>query len=131
MIVKGKKTYLSKVEKYIHCNKKEKKKLISFLENSIDLLIEERGDLTFDGLVAEFGEPQKAADELESTISEGKRRKYIEKALNIKRIIVTALAVFLVMFATWFVAMFLDANKDNNGYFEEAIESVTEENLEE
>lgn len=131
MIVKGKKTYLSKVEKYIHCNKKEKKKLISFLENSIDLLIEERGDLTFDGLVAEFGEPQKAADELEGTISADEHRQYIGKAIKLKRLIASALVVFLVMLATWFVAMFLDPNKDNNGYFEESIEVVTGEILKE
>lgn len=79
-------------------------------------------------MILELGEPQKVAKELEETISEDKQRKYIKKAINVKRVVAVAVSALLIMFAIWLIAMFVDAHETNVGsYFEETLEIITEE----
>lgn len=124
---KGKKVYLNEVKKNINCSFREKNKLVKFLEESIDSLIDERENMTIDDLISELGEPQKVAKELEETISEDEHRKYIKNAINIRRVFAIAVATLLIMFAIWLIAMFVDAHNDYTGYFEETLEIITEE----
>lgn len=124
---KGKKVYLNEVKKNINCSFREKNKLVKFLEESVDSLIDERENMTIDDLISELGEPQKVAKELEETISEDEHRKYIKNAINIKRVFAVAVATLLIMFAIWLIAMFVDAHNDYTGYFEETLEIITEE----
>lgn len=130
MANKAKKTYLSAVEKHLQCDKHNKKKLIDFLENTIDLLAEEKDDLTFDKLVDKLGDPKKVAFELEGTISEDEHKKYLKKAIKLKKVVVTFLLMLFIVFAIWLVGMFVDANKANNGHFEENLEIITQNNYE-
>lgn len=127
MMENRKKLYLNEVKRNINCDPKEKNKLINFLEKSIDSLIDERENMTIDDLILELGEPQKVAKELEETISEDKQRKYIKKAINVKRVVAVAVSALLIMFAIWLIAMFIDAHNDYAGYFEETLEIITEE----
>lgn len=125
---KGKKAYLNEVKRNINCGFKEKKKIVKFLEESVDSLVDERKNISVDDLILELGEPQKVAKELEETISEDEHRKYIKNAINIKRVFVNAIVALLIMFAIWFIAMFVDAHETNVGsYFEETLEIITEE----
>lgn len=119
--------YLNEVKKNINCSFREKNKLVKFLEESVDSLIDERENMTIDDLISELGEPQKVAKELEETISEDEHRKYIKNAINIKRVFAIAVATLLIMFAIWLIAMFGDAHNDYIGYFEETLEIITEE----
>lgn len=128
MMENRKKLYLNEIKRNINCDSKEKNKLINFLEKSIDSLIDERENMTIDDLILELGEPQKVAKELEETISEDKQRKYIKKAINVKRVVAVAVSALLIMFAIWLIAMFVDAHETNVGsYFEETLEIITEE----
>lgn len=125
---KAKEIYLFRVKRNLHCSAESKKKLMKYMESYVEYGVKGNDDLTVKDYAKSVGTPQEMARSLEDSLDEQERNKYLKRAMDIKRAVVIALAVALLLFALWLLAMFIDGHMSNyNSYFEETIEVITEE----
>jgi uncharacterized protein DUF6120 len=88
--------YYSKIEAELVCSKKEKKRLLGELRNSIDLYLRENPEVDMNGIVQYFGSPYEIANSYISTV-DGKAINKQYKRHKIV-IIVFLIAVLCIIF---------------------------------
>ncbi len=122
-IEKDIKAYLTQTKDFLICDSKLKKSIIAEIEESIYEYAENNGISDISQIYERFGTPEETA---KTYLSQAEPKK-LKKAISTNRIIISALAIALTMFAVFLIAVFIDAHIDFNGYFEDLpIEVVSE-----
>lgn len=109
--------YMRAVEDYLVCPKEQKEKVLSEIRNSIYVYAEENGIADIKEVYEHFGTPEEIASQHLSAVDP----KKIKKALDVKRAIITALAIIVLMVAAMIIIELIDSHKETHGTFEETI----------
>lgn len=108
--------YYSKIEAELVCSKKEKKRLLGELRNSIDLYLRENPEVDMNGIVQYFGSPYEIANSYISTV-DGKAINKQYKRHKIV-IIVFLIAVLCIIFFSIYKVKNQSNKQPNTVYIE-------------
>lgn len=101
--------YISQVKKYLVCPKAEKKQITEDIQSAVYGFVEDRNPQNIAEVYNHFGTPEELAKAHLADVDP----KKIKKAINIKRVVVAAVVLALVMFAiTMIVALIDNHNTD-------------------
>ena len=96
---KKKKKYVRAVSKCLKCSKKDKAECMESFAYSVEDIINQEEDITFEKLEGILGKPQEVAKELENAIDPVAMKKYARKRKIL--LTVTAIVIIAVMIGVW------------------------------
>lgn len=114
--------YLKEIRKLLPGNKDSKTEFIDGLTEQIEDFVAENEDATFHDILLTFGEPKEIADEYSAGID----AQEIKKSISIKKAIIIALIVAIVIWDLTMCFMATDAHFSYNGYYVDEV-SLTED----
>ena len=115
------KAYYKEIEKLLVCDRKQKNAFISELKANIDDYVSNCPEADIDKIKAEFGTPEIIA---ESFLSNSDAIA-IRKKLNIKKCILIALAIALIIYLAFVVISLIDVHTEAHGYMQESIMMIS------
>lgn len=116
MLDKDVKTYLSNISKYLVCNKKQKKIILEDIEASINDYIENSNVNNISAVYNHFGSPEDIA---KTYLANFVKPSDIKKAVSKKKVLIIAILIALVIFATGIITIVIENNKEH-GYIVES-----------
>ena len=114
--------YLKEIRKLLPGDKDSKTEFIDGLTEQIEDFVAEKEDATFHDILLTFGEPKEIADEYSAGID----AQEIKKSISIKKAIIIALVVAIVIWGLTMCFMATDAHFSYNGYYVDEV-SLTED----
>ena len=110
-------SYLAEISASLLCGEKEKKEFISCLKNDIQAFLEEKPDAQIADITAVFG----SAETISRSFMENSDPKAIAKKLKLKKYIIAAIVLVLVIYALFVVISLIDVHDEAHGFSEEGI----------
>ena len=117
MIEKDLNLYLKQTEKFLICEKREKKEFLRELQTNVMRYIEDENVADMDKIRAHFGTPQEIANSFLSDMDAAD----IKKKLAIKKAVIIALVIMVLIVSLVYICAFLDA-----AYFTDKLRFVEE-----
>ena len=114
--------YLKEIRKRLPGDKESKTEFIDGLTEQIEDFVAENEDATSHDILLTFGEPTEIADEYSAGID----AQEIKKSISIKKAIIIALVVAIVIWGLTMCFMATDAHFSYNGYYVDEV-SLTED----
>ena len=111
------KAYYSEIEKLLVCDRKLKTAFMAELKANIDEYIAIVGETDIDSIRAEFGTPEVIAE----SFLINSDAVTIKKKLDIKKCILIAIAIALVIYLAFIVISLIDVHTEAHGYMQEGI----------
>lgn len=109
--------YFSEISALLLCNEKHKKGFIMSLRNDIEAFLEENTEADINDIKAVFG----SAEDISKGFMENTDPKTIAKRIKIKKYILAAVAVAVLIYALFVVFSLIDVHEEAHGYIEEGI----------
>ena len=114
--------YLKNIKHLLPGSKDSKTEFLDGLHEQIEDFVAENEDATFHDILLTFGEPKEIADEYSAGID----AQEIKKSISIKKAIIIALVVAIVIWGLTMCFMATDAHFSYNGYYVDEV-SLTED----
>lgn len=114
--------YLKNIKHLLPGGKDSKTEFLDGLHEQIEDFVAENEDATFHDILLTFGEPKEIADEYSAGID----AQEIKKSISIKKAIIIALVVAIVIWGLTMCFMATDAHFSYNGYYVDEV-SLTED----
>lgn len=114
--------YLKNIKHLLPGSKDSKTEFLDGLHEQIEDFVAENEDATFHDILLTFGEPKEIADEYSAGID----AQEIKKSTSIKKAIIIALVVAIVIWGLTMCFMATDAHFSYNGYYVDEV-SLTED----
>ena len=111
------KAYYKEIHKLLVCDRKQKSAFMAELKANIDEYITSVGETDIDSIKSEFGTPETIAESFLSNSN----AVTIKKKLDIKKCIIIAVAIALVIYLAFVVISLIDVHTEAHGYIEEGI----------
>lgn len=111
------KLYFKDVSDKLICDRKQKKYFIECLKTDVKDFIAESPDATLKQIEAVFGTPEVIAQSFMGNIDSTE----IKRKLDIKKCIIGAVAVALLIYLAFVVISLIDVHTEAHGYLEEGI----------
>ncbi len=108
--------YMSEVNSHLFCLQKNKKAVLEDIREAILEFTENNEVETMDVIYARFGTPEEIA---KAYIADAEPQN-IKKAFNIRKMIVVAIVILILIYLTIMLCVAYDAHSANHGYFIEA-----------
>lgn len=115
------KAYYSEIEKLLVCNRKQKTAFMAELKANIDEYIATAGETDIESIRAEFGTPENIAE----SFLTNSNAVTIKKKLDIKKCILIAIAIALVIYLAFVIISLVDVHTEAHGYMEEGIMMIS------
>ncbi|MBQ7296035.1 MAG: hypothetical protein IJW86_10790 [Clostridia bacterium] len=115
------KAYYSEIEKNLICERRQKSAFMAELKANIDEFLAISPDADIERIKAEFGTPEEIADSFISNSNAG----VIKKRFDIKKSILIAIALALVIYLAFVVISLIDVHTEAHGYIEEGIMMIS------
>lgn len=115
------KAYYSEIEKLLVCDRKQKTAFMTELMTNIDEYIATVGETDIDSIRAEFGTPEVIAE----SFLMNSDAVTIKKKLDIKKCILIAIVIALVIYLAFVVISLIDVHTEAHGYIEEGIMMIS------
>ncbi|MBQ6863609.1 MAG: hypothetical protein IJO14_05165 [Clostridia bacterium] len=116
------KTYISDVGNNLFCSRKQKKQILADIKNEVLTYAENKRITDINEIYAHFGTPEEIA---KAYIADAEPQN-IKKAINIRKLLVAAVAIVLAMLAITFIIAIVDSHNANAAYFTDTpIEVIT------
>lgn len=109
--------YIEEIKTYLVCLGKKKQKVIDEIRSSIYVYAEENGIANIKEVYDHFGAPEEIASQYLSSVDP----KKIKRAISIKRVVATTMAIIVSMVAAMIIIELIDSHKDTHGTFEETL----------
>lgn len=109
--------YLAEISASLLCGEREKKKFISRLKNDIEAFLEENPEAQAEDIRAVFG----SAEAISRSFMENSDPKDIAKKLRMRKYILAAVVMVLIIYALFVVISLIDVHDEAHGYIEEGI----------
>ena len=118
------KEYIKSVKKQIVCPTAESRQMLRELQANVSDFVQENPDADMVQIVEQFGEPETIANLHLANMSKNR----ITKAVNTRKVVVTAVVIALAMLAITFIVAIIDSHSANGAYFTESgvIEEVAQ-----
>lgn len=114
--------YMSEVNSHLFCLQKNKKAVLEDIREAILEFTENNEVETMDIIYARFGTPEEIA---KAYIADAEPQN-IKKAINIRKLLVAAVVIALVMLAITFIITIIDSHNANGAFFvDSTIEDLT------
>lgn len=110
-------SYFSEISDSLVCPEKQKKEFIESLRGDVEAFIEENTEADINEVVAFFG----SAETISRSFMENSDPKAIAKRLKMKKYILAAVIVALVLYALFVVISLIDVHEEAHGYIEEGV----------
>ena len=115
--------YISEVGTHLYCLKKNKKEVLADIRDAVFEFAENNGVHSIDDIYRRFGTPEEIA---KAYIADTEPQN-IKKAISIRKVIVIAVVIALVMLALTFLIIIIDSHSSKIIYYERgAVEEVTD-----
>lgn len=111
------KSYYSEISNSLICSKKEKTAFMSQLKADISDYLAVTPDADIEKLQCEFGTPR----QIGNSFTANSDAKAIKKKLDIKKCILVAILIALVIYLAFVVLSLIDVHTEAHGYMEEGI----------
>lgn len=111
------KKYYSEISDALLCSAKTKNAFLSELQAQVDEYITSEPEATMESVVLTFGTPE----QIGNSFLESSDCTKIKKKLDIKKYILLALAVILLVYVAFIIISLIDVHTEAHGYFEEVI----------
>lgn len=115
------KAYYSEIEKLLVCDRKQKTAFMTELMANIDEYIATVGEINMDSIRAEFGTPEVIAE----SFLINSDAVTIKKKLDIKKRILIAIAIALMIYLAFIVISLIDVHTEAHGYMQESIMMIS------
>lgn len=118
--------YISDVSSRLLCSKKKKKEIIEDIRGAVLDFTEANGTEDIKEVYEHFGTPEELAKAHLSELDPVQ----IKKKVNIRRVVIVALVVALIIFTVSFATAVINSYKSVNGFYSVSpVEEITSENL--
>lgn len=111
------KSYYKEISSALICSAKQKKAFMNELKSDIDEYLAACPQADMDKIKAEFG----TAQEIASSFLTGSDTAEIKKKLDIRKLILIAVVIALVIYLAFVVISLIDVHTEAHGYIEEGI----------
>ncbi len=115
------KKYYSDISKALVCSRKEKTAFITELKSNIDEYLAKEPDTAIENIMEEFGTPL----EIANSFIDNAGANVIKKKIDIKKYILLALAVALIIYLIFVVVSLIDVHTEAHGYIDEGIMMIS------
>ncbi len=114
------KNYYSQINRLILCDRKQKKVFLCQLKGNVEEFISDTPEATMEEIEKAFGTPESIGGSfIENTDS-----KKIKKQIQLKKVLVIAVVIALVIYALFVVLSLIDVHTEAHGYFVEGFLEV-------
>ena len=114
------KAYYAEVSRRLLCGRKEKRAILNSLRADVEAYQSENGALTPETAAVVFGTPE----EIAAGVLQGADPAALKRKLTIRRAVLIALALALLIWAAFAVAGLIDVHTEAHGTFEEEILAI-------
>ena len=111
------KSYYREISSALICSQKQKKAFIRDFRTNVDEYLSAYPEADLDKIKAEFG----TAQEIASSFVWGSDTAEIKKKLDIRKLILVAVVIALVIYLAFVVISLIDVHTEAHGYIEEGI----------
>lgn len=111
------KKYYSEVSGAIVCSHKQKTAFMKELRSNVEEFLTSAPEATVEDIITCFGSPEIIAESFLENADSAK----IKKRLDIKKYIIIAIVVALLIYAVFVIISLIDVHTEAHGYFEEGI----------
>lgn len=112
--------YYKEIEKLLVCNRKQKDAFMAELRANIDEYIANVGEINIENIKAEFGTPEAIAE----SFLTNSNALAIKKKVDIKKCILIAIAVALLIYLAFVVISLIDVHTEAHGYIQESLMTI-------
>ncbi|MBQ6863605.1 MAG: hypothetical protein IJO14_05145 [Clostridia bacterium] len=105
--------YLSQVKSYLHCKKADKTTILADISTAVFEFAEDSETVNIEDIYNRFGTPEEIA---KAYLSDAEPNN-IKKAINIRKVIIAAVAIALAMLAITFAIALFDSHRQNVAYY--------------
>lgn len=116
------KEYLKQIKKALICKGKQRKQFMNSFENNMDEYLRDNPDADFAQLQKDMGTPHEIAD----AFLENESASNIKRRITVKKWIIVALTVVVLMIAATLVLALIDAHKSHWGSEKITITEIVE-----
>ena len=109
--------YLSEVSRSLICDKKQKKAIIGQLRADVEGFVAENDETSLEDIIGYFG----SAESISASFMENVDTVKLKRSLDVKKVIVIALVLALVIYVLFVVISLVDVHDEAHGYIEEGI----------
>ena len=114
------KSYCSDVSKALLCEKKEKKQILFELKKNVEEYLSDNPGAEANELQKVFGTPKEIAE----SAMHGEDIHALKKRMTIRRIIIIAIILALLIWACFAIASLIDVHNEAHGFFEEGLMTI-------
>ena len=114
------KNYYSQIECLTLCDRRQKKEFLYQLKGNVEEFISEMPDATMEDIEKAFGTPESIGGSFIENIDRGK----IKKQLQLKKVLIIAVVIALIIYALFAVISLIDVHTEAHGYFQEGFIAV-------
>lgn len=114
------KNYYLNIDRLILCDRRQKKEFLCQLKENVEEYLADSPEATLEDIEKVFGTPESIGGSfLENADSEK-----IKKQLQLKRVLIIAALIALIIYALFAVLSLIDVHTEAHGYFEEVFLAV-------
>ena len=112
--------YYREISNLVICPNKLKKEFLNQLRDDIDCFISDNQEATITDIKENFGTVEAIAE----SFMQGMDSSQLSKKLNIRKFILIAVVIALVIYAAFVVISLIDVHNESHGYIQEGIMMV-------